>query len=313
MNRLGLKLGCLIISLVIWIQVASNHEIEQTLALPLQLDNLADGYTRAGNEMPAVVDVRLRGSKLRLLAHLYFNKQAGSVVVDLGGEEPGPMLQREITINDVRSDLDVLAVVPAVRLRLRIDEEVNRFVPVSVVTTGRLPEGYQLLIPPAATPDSVALVGPSRFFGGNERVETEPVTLEHLRESTTRVERLVSPHEYLTPMVDKVAVHILVAAVEARTFANIPVVALVDADQPEVTVFPPVADLVLSGPADSIRAVVPARIAVTLSLSGLSEGIHHLRGQVDLPTCLSFVSIEPETFMAIIGEVNQAVEESDQP
>jgi len=100
-------------------------------------------------------------------------------------------------------------------------------------------------------------------------------------------------------------VSLLVSVIEARTFVNIPVIPLVDANQPEVTVFPPVADLVLSGPSDSVGTIVPSRLAVTLSLSGLPEGIHHLRGQVDKPSCLTFISMEPETFMAIIGDINQ--------
>jgi len=216
-------------------------------------------------------------------------------------------------VNDIRSDLTVEAITPPVRFPLQIDREVDRLVPVDVAVTGQLPPGRVLLAPPLAKPDSVVLTGPARFFSGGERVQTEQVDLSKLRKTTTRVRSLVSPHRFLTVSTEEVETTVLVAEVEARTFVNIPVIPLRDADQPEVMVYPPVADVVLSGPADSVRAVLPARIALTLSATGLPEGTHHLGVQVDKPECLSFLSIEPEQFMVIIGDVSRDDRETDQP
>jgi hypothetical protein len=74
-----------------------------------------------------------------------------------------------------------------------------------------------------------------------------------------------------------------------------------------------VADLVISGPADSVQRLVPSRIVVTLSLTGLPEGTHHLPGQAVLPPAYALVSLEPQEFMAIIGDATQGNPEQRGP
>ena len=57
MNRVGLKLACLAVSLVIWIRVATTVETEATIALPVMLENLGAEYTSAGSDLPEMVQV----------------------------------------------------------------------------------------------------------------------------------------------------------------------------------------------------------------------------------------------------------------
>ncbi len=313
MNRLGLKLICLAISLLVWVQVASTTMVEATLQLPVRVEHLAVGCTYAGNDIPDRVDVRLRISKLLLLAHRFLQYRVGWVELDLTGYEAGDEFRRGITLADVKPELDVRDIERTDPIRLLVDSLVSRAVPVEVRTSGQVPLNRQLLVPPRAIPDSVVVVGPSRFFAGNEVVLTEPVDLGRFRESGTKTVSVVSPQPFLESTLEEVQVSILVAAVQNRTFTNIPVIALRDTDQPEPRVVPPVASLVLSGPVDSIRTMIPSRFAVLLSLSGLSPGIHHLKGQVDIPACLSFVSLDPDTFTVVLDDVERAEESPERP
>jgi YbbR domain-containing protein len=303
MNHIGLKVACLVVAMLVWVQVASNQDVERTIFLPLELVNLQPGMTVAGSRIPANVLVRLRGSKLRLIAHRYLGQRAGRVVVDLADMTPGTT-QRPLTVNDVRSALDVVEVRAQHPLSIQIDRLVSRAVPVVVTTSGQLPSGRMLVGALSAAPDSVVLSGPSRLFVPDLTIRTEPLDLSRQREAQTVRRRLASPSPHLTPAVAEVAVRVPVSLVDRRTLSNVPIVPLVDANQPEVTVYPPVADLAVSGPADSVRALLPSRVAVTVSLSGLPEGIHHLRGQVILPEGFTLLSLEPEEFMAIIGEAD---------
>ncbi len=300
MRHLGLKIGCLVVSILIWAQVAYNYQIEETLSLPVRIVNLPEGATAAGNDVPEQVRVRVRGSKLLLMAHQYLGRDAGRVEVDLAGVEPGPPIHRDITVNDVRSAFDVLAVSPPVRLRLRVDREGRRRVPVDVVLSGSLPAEHQLDGPPEVEPDSVSVTGPERFLD-LERVRTAPVDLSRIRETTSLLRPLVLPNPGLVADRDEARVTVRVSLAELRRFAHLPVVPLVDADQGAADVFPPVADVTISGPADSVRALLPARIAVTLPLSGLGEGTHRLAGQVVLPEGYRLVGVEPEVFTVVIG------------
>lgn len=306
MNRLGLKIGCFLISILIWIQVSYNHRIEQTLLLPVRFVNLAPGLTVAGNDLPDAVRVRVRGSKLRLMAHRYLNRRVGRVEVDLAGVEPGPPIHDEITVADVRSQLDVLAVTPPVRLRLRVDRERSRVLPVEPVLSGEPPPGRQLAGPARVEPDSVVVTGPERLMG-YDRVQTAPVDLSRLRETTTVARPLVLPHPSLIGLKDEVEVTVPIAAAVSRRFSHLPVVPLVDAGQGEVTVTPPLAEVTVSGVADSVAALLPARIAVTLPLSGLEPGSHRVPGQVVLPDAFRLVELQPEAFTVLVGAARAGV------
>jgi YbbR domain-containing protein len=313
MNRPGLKLICLIISLVIWIQVASTHMQVETLDLPVRVSNLGEGLSYAGSDIPERVGVRLEVNKLRLMAYQFFQSELGHIEVDLNRLTPGPPVRRRISLSEVKTELQVEAVTYTDLIELQVDRVETHAVPVQVLLTGQVPTNRQLLVSPQAEPDSVVLAGPSRFFSGEEVVSTEPVDLGRFRESGTKTVKIISTYPHLEPSVEEVQVRVLISAVENRTFATIPVIALRDSDQPVPRVRPPVADLVLSGPADSIRAMDRSRIAVILSLSGLPHGIHHMKGQVDKPSCLSFVAMEPDSFEVIIGAGEQGEESPDQP
>lgn len=310
MNRIGLKLACLIASLVIWIQVAYNtNEFEDTVGLPLELVNLpADltvaGFSVEGGDGSHVVPVRLRGSKLLLLAHHYLGLAAAHLKVDLAKVRAGDQIQRPVLAVDVETDLEVRAIMQSVRLRLHVDDQDTSRVPVRVQTVGELPAERVLLKLPTAAPDSVLLSGPARFLAAVERIQTETVDLARFRKSDTIVRKVISPSPHLVLLEEEVAVTVAVAPLELRTLAQVPIVPLVDADQAEVTVFPPVADLVISGPADSVQALTQADVAVTVPLTGLADGTHRLRGQVILPEGFVLVSLEPEVFLAIIGEID---------
>lgn len=302
MNRVSYYVLCVLVAVLVWIQVASTTPIEANLPLPLVVENLSDGLTIAGNELPENVLVRLRGSKLRLLAHRYLGRAVGEVVISLAEGRAGATVTHDVRLSDVRSDLTPLAIQGPVHLQLRIDRENRRRVPVRIPTVGELSEERVLVRPLAAVPESVEVRGPARLFTGWEAVRSEAVDLGKLRGSGELIRRLVLPHPGLTLSLPEVRVVFEVGPRGTRHFANVPVVPLVDARQPEASVFPPVAALVVSGPADSLRALVVARLAITVSLTGLGAGTHHLPGQVILPDGYRLVSLQPEQFVVRIGQ-----------
>ncbi len=301
MNRLGLKIFCLLAALVIWIQVAAGHYVERSVGLPLELVGLQPGLTLAGNTWPETVPVRARGSKWQFFLDRWFGQRLGTVRVDLGQIQAGDDLLRELTTNDVAAQLTDITITPPIWLRLRVDRVDTLMVPVAVVTTGELPHERMLLSSLRAVPDSVPLVGPSRFFAGDETVPTEAVDLSKHRSRTVLTRRLVPPHAHLAPTVAEVQILLPIATVGTRVFEHVPIVPLVDAGQPRVEVFPPVSNLVVRGPADSLAALTSADISVAVPLSGLPPGVHHLGAQVILPEHYDLVSLEPREFMVVIG------------
>ena len=302
MNRLGLKVSCFVISVVIWVQVASTSLVEQSTDLPLSVAGLSEQYTIAGSEIPREASVKVQGSKLKLLAHKYFNYYIGEIRVNLADRTPGPAFSYELDQADVFTDLAVISIYPPVRLRLRVDRQVVRRLPLELVAMGELPDDVGYLAPLEVDPDSVLVSGPERYFEDLTGVQLEPIDQSDINSSRTVELDVIPPHEQLQIVPEEASLLCLVAQLEDRTLANIPVVPLVDAGQPEVGVSPPVADVMVRGVADSIRTLTEARFSVTVPVGNLAEGLYVLPGQVDYPSWLTVMGLDPPEFQVIVGQ-----------
>jgi len=301
MNRLGLKITCLVASVVIWVQVASHTTVEQNTRLPLVINGLGENLTYAGSVIPENVTVRLKGSKLRLLMHNFFNRSVGEVRINLWDRLPGPEFSYEVVSSDIYSDLEVLGVNPPVRLRLSVDTHEFRLLPVVQENIMDLREGLDFLEPPRLLPDSVLVSGPGRFFQDHPTVTAEPVDFSKIKESQRVAVQLVQPGEFLNLATSQVCLDILVGKIAERTLANIPVVPLVDAGRPTVGVSPPLVDVMVRGVADSVSALTANRFLVTVPVGGLEEGIYQMTGQVDKPAWLEIIGLDPPEFQVIVG------------
>ena len=302
MNRLGLKISCFVVSFIIWMQVASTTMVEQSARMPLSIVGLGESYTVAGSDLPQYVEVKVEGSKLKLLAHKYFNRYVGEVRVNLADRAPGPVFSYELDAVDVFTDLNVLGIYPPVRLRIRIDNQISRTLPVHLVTDGELPANLGYLVPLSTTPDSVRVSGPERFFANVTSVDTAPLNLGQISASRTVEVKLLAPHDELVVQPTRVGAVCRVARLEERTLANIPVIPLVDAGRPEVGISPPVADVMVRGVVDSVRTLTEARFAVTVAVGDLPEGMYVLSGQVEYPPWLTLIGLDPAEFQVIVGQ-----------
>jgi YbbR domain-containing protein len=301
MNRLGLKIICVLIAVVIWLQVASSFVVEQSTHLPLRVLGLADELTIAGSVLPEDVKVRVRGSKLALMKHNYFNEFLGEVRVDLGGRVASAPFYYELTGKDVSSDLKVVSINPPVRLWLYIDDLVSQKVGVELITAGSLPEGRAFLADPIISPDSLMVTGPKRVFPENAILRTETVDLAQI-ESRQTISVAVAPlDDLLNIEATNVRASFPVALLEDRTLANIPVVALVDAGTPDVVISPPVVDVMVRGVADSVQALRDSRFLVTVPVGDREEGVYSLSGQVDAPPWLTVIGFDPPRLQVIVG------------
>lgn len=120
MKRVGLKVICVLAALVLWLQVAATTVVDDTVTMPLQAIGLQQGTAPESGDLPRTVRVRVRGSKLQMVAHRYFGRRIGTVVIDLAHAVAGSTIERDVRTEDVRSDLVPLSIVPPVHLRVRL-------------------------------------------------------------------------------------------------------------------------------------------------------------------------------------------------
>lgn len=301
MNRLGLKISCLLVSVLIWFQVANNSDLEQTVNLPLVVTGLEDGLTTDGSQnLPKKVRVRLTGSKLFLLAHQYFNKDIGRVTVNLAGLSDTTLSYR-LSRADIQTKMVNPEIVGARNISVTTDHLVSQMLPVVLGTEGNLPVGLEFVTSPRLEPDSVSVSGPLRYFDSQMRLETETVDLGRVSEDQEGSVDLLSLGEFLRPNLSEVRVSFRVGRLEKRTLANIPVVPLVDAGRPDVGISPPVADVTVEGLADSVRFLTRDRISVVVSTDTLDVGLHRRPGQVVCPDWVTASEVVPSEFQVIVG------------
>ncbi len=301
MNRHILKVACVLVSVLIWIQVASSDMRVREADLPLRVVGLPETLTLAGNEWPESVRVRARGSKWRFFRSRYFGDQPGEIVVDLSGVEPDVRYIKELSAADVRSSLTEVMILDNAPLELDVDHVDSLRVVVDVSTRGELPIGWMLLAPPSAKPDSVMLRGPSRFLSAGLRVQTVPLELSRVHGAGPVMRELITPHPHLEPTLESVQVGVEAVPVDHRVFEHVPLVPLLDSAQLHVEIFPPVASVEIRGPVDILKGLSAASISLTVASSGLEPGAHTVRPAVILPEHCSLVTLAPEEFMLVVG------------
>lgn len=301
MNRHALKILCILVAALIWMQVASGRQMERDVTLPLVLEGLPAGATLSGNTWPAAVSVRARGTKLQFFRQRYLGRAPGEVRVSLKDVAVGGLWQRDLTANDVRSSLEEVTVLEPTRLLLFVDRLDSLRVPVSPATTGEVPSGKILLGRVAATPDSVLLIGPRRLMPEPDSLRTEPLDLRRARRGQPAERRVLPPGKNLSVAPEFVSLSADVVEAESRTLDHVPVVPLVDADQPAADVFPPVVSVTLVGPRGGVDALTLADVSVTVALTGLRPGSHTLAPAVLLPDGCRLESVSPEQVLVVLG------------
>lgn len=306
MKNLVLKIACVVAAILVWIQVAATTIVDADVKLPVEVVALDEGLTIAGNILPTVVSVRLRAPKLAVVAHDYFGMSLGNVEVDLADWGPEPSRNYEFSPADVRTEAEVISPVSPLGFPLRVDHADTRRLRVHVPLLGRLPGDRLLLGPVTVVPDSLDVTGPRRYFSGIDSLSTEGIKLAELKQTLVRDLPLIPPPAPLRPAGQSVTVTVPVVALAERVLANVPVMALIGRQPGEAGISPPVCDVLVRGPADSVAALSPARLAVTVLVSDLEPGIHELGGEVQCPDWVVSVEIEPEVFRVLVGEPEAA-------
>lgn len=307
MKNLALKIGCVVVATLVWILVATTTMVEADVELPVETVGLEETWTTAGNTMPAESRVRVRVAKLALIAHEYFGLSLGTVQMDLANFAPGGTAQYEFKESDVRTDAEVITILPPVRWPLRLDWQDQRRLPVRVPLRGQLPSDMQLGGEVLVEPDSLTVSGPRRFFGGVDSLRTEAVDLSSLTGNVDQDVPLILPPTPLQVEQETVTVRIPLVRLAERVIANVPVLASEGEEPSTAGVSPPVCDVLVRGPADSVAVLSPAQLRVAVPVSGLGPGVHQASGVVDHPAWVIAVRLEPGMFMVIVeGEVEDA-------
>jgi hypothetical protein len=278
-RHLGLKILAIALATGLWLTVAGEHIVERSLRVPLAVRNLAPSLEIVG-DMPAAVDVRVRGSST-LLSHL----DPGDVVamLDLTNARPGSRLFH-LRTDEVRAPygIDVAQVMPP-SLSLSVEKSLTRTVPIVPATDGDPAPGY-VAGRISSEPSMVQIVGPESRVREVASATTEPIEIDG---RTSRAREVVavgvsdSSVRLVQPISATVVVDIMPAPVE-REIAGVPIRwRNLAKDLAAPTIVPQNGRVVVRGRRETLAKMRPDAIDAFVDLTGLGAGRYNLHVQVD--------------------------------
>ena len=182
-----LKLLSLVFALVLWFFVMGEQKLEVGYAVPLELKNIPQGLMIA-NDVPSLVDVRISGPRTVLMN---VKPSDISLSIDLRDLPPGVTTFKRLEERlNLPSALKVTRLSPSF-VDVKLDRRKDKAVPVRVVFSGTLPQGYHMA-GLKTDPAKVTVEGAESELKDVDEVTTEPIDVSDVHENFT----LMVPLDY---------------------------------------------------------------------------------------------------------------------
>ena len=289
-RHLGLKVLAIALASVLWLTVAGEHVVERSLRVPLAVRNLPTSVEIVG-DLPAAVDVRVRGSSAQLNG-----LDSGEVLamVDLTGARPGSRLFH-LRTDEVRVPygIDVAQVMPP-SLSLSLEKSAQRTVPIVPAIDGDPAPGY-VVGRISAEPSTIQIIGPESHVTEVAEATTEPVEIDGKSERVRDVVAVGvtdSSVRLVQPLSATVVVEISPAPVE-REVSGVPVRWRNLGQGFSARVVPQVVRVSIRGQREALTAVHADAIDAFVDLTGLGPSQYNLRVQVDPSQVFGVVAVTP--------------------
>ena len=299
-----LKLISFFFAFFLWYFVVGEDKIDKTFNIPVEILNLPADLT-ISNQFKNELELTVNGPRglIRNLA-----VQRISRPIDLSRAEPGTrVFQNTIDSISLPRGVRLLRVKPT-DIILQLDKLVKKNIPILYVTTGSLPDGFEL-VSITLDPPSIPVTGPEPAVGHVDSISTATIDLSRLTTSTTRPVALK-----LTPTIkDLVGEPIVTAAIvihekmEQKTIENIPVKLLLGGKK-SYTLKRDDVTVVARIPYTTLRKTKDLKTLFRARIMGveLPAGSYKLTVEIIPAQDIEVLEIKPEMFIADITD-----EESD--
>ena len=168
-----LKISSVLIAAALWFFVNSRGVSEITIAVPIEIKSLPDGYEIVTSKTKEV-NLGLKGHE-RLIKTL--RVQNLGVYLDLSEPKEGwetYYVNKESIV--VPPSIEVTKIDPSV-VKIRVAQTIEKNVPVKVDIKGTPKKGYEISSVDI-TPQSVRIIGAKNLINSLKRMKTEPVSVE---------------------------------------------------------------------------------------------------------------------------------------
>jgi YbbR domain-containing protein len=295
----GLKLLSLALAVLLWIVVAGEETVERGLQVPLELQQFPANLEPQQGELPATVEVRLRGPS-GVLSRI----SPGDViaVLDLRTARSGRRLfQLNADTVRVPAGVEVLQITPST-VAMSFEPSASRQVPIVPEIDGKPAPGY-LAGRPTTDPPTIEVVGPESAVRRVTEAFTDPVSVEGARAPVSEhvnVGFLDPTLRLKNPRPATVTVPIVPGPVE-HAMKDRPVHLRNLQPSLSAEALPAVVTVSLSGARQALGGVQPDDVTAYVDVHGLGSGQYTLTVHADSSRDVGVTDIEPATIQVRIS------------
>jgi YbbR domain-containing protein len=295
LTDLGLRLIAVVLAVAFLLHARTEAERETVLSVPLKVHNVPAGLMVA-TDLPDHVDVRLKGSVNALVR---LRLAPPEVNLDLADARPGEVVQRRLTVGEVRmpvrSPIRVIEIVRPRIIPVGVDERLTREIRVLPAVTGIVTAGYTLGGVPGADPPQVQVSGPRRIVEALEVIRTEPLDLARVGTGDPTDVGLEPLPGVVTVIPPRVRLRLSLDRVGEATFRAIPVVVLHNRAVDRAIAEPTEISVTLRGATALLELLRPASLVARVDARNLLSGKHFLVISLAPPgEGISVVSLSPD-------------------
>jgi YbbR domain-containing protein len=299
-----LKLISFFFAFFLWFFVVGEDKVDKTFNIPVEIVNLPADLT-ISNQFKNELELTVNGPKglIRNLAMQHIARP-----IDLSRAEPGTKVyQNTVDSISLPRGVRLLRVKPT-DIILQLDKLVKKNIPVHCVTTGSLPDGFEL-VSINLDPASIPVTGPEASVGQVDSISTATVDLSRLTTSTTRpvALKLTSTIKDLVGEPIVTANIVIQEKMEQKTIDNIPVKLLLSGKK-TYTLKPDDVTVTARIPYTTLRKTKDLKTLFRGRIMGveLPAGTHKLTVEIIPAENIEVLEIKPEMVIADITD-----EESD--
>lgn len=177
LENLSIKLVALLLAVLLYLHVYTERPATMVVSFPLEVTDLADSLALTG-DAPEPVRAELTGTGKQLIR---LRLTEPRIKVSLVGVGPGHY-ERTLTVDDLpllaTEKIEVQRLVSPRVIRLQLDHEVERELPLAVRVAGAPREGWTWRGDVTLDPARIRLRGPRGSLAGLDSVVLAPVRLD---------------------------------------------------------------------------------------------------------------------------------------
>ena len=303
-KNIAFPIGALLLAVLLWLFVISGNQYTMMLDLPIEARNLNSQKTYL-EEVPGYASVILKGNGRDLFKSYVLQKYAEfKLVLDLDGiSQEYEFILNEYFEKNPRKvvipssyDVSFVEVVYPNRIKIRLDEIMEKKVPVISKISSFIKNGYIQIGDTQFNPDSLTIIGPEVELNKITEVYTVEDTLFNLHKGYNGKIDLVTQNRLIKYSFKKVEYFFDIQQISERIIVDIPVKVKNKVKGIRVFPSPQTVSLTVVGGVNQIAEIMPTDISVIVDFKFWKIEKNFYTPKITIPfEILSWKDLSPRT------------------